>query len=302
MPGTDPDAISRWIVDTFAADLPFVPELPERGPHAAMIGRTLSLLDLPVDALLGRWRIGAAQGMDQERAHSLYRRDLDAIEEALAGEPTQIKQQFAGPFTLAATTELRSGETVLSDDGAFRELAEALTEVIREQGASLRKRFGVVPVIQIDEPAAPAVFAGQIRTSSGYGRYRSVSADNARRIWSQITRKLAAEDTTSVLHCCAPDVPVELARDSGFDGISADLALLEVDDAWARAIDEELEFWTGSVDPKAIENFLGRVGFSIADVHERLVISPACGLADHTPKEARAVLEQAISTRSSLSS
>src|SRR5690606_19947562 len=125
LPGTDPEAISRWIVDTFAADLPFVPELPERGPHAAMIGRTLALLDLPVDALLGRWRIGAAQGIDQERAHSLYRQDLDAIEEALAGESTQIKQQFAGPFTLAATTELRSGESVLSDAGAFRELAEA---------------------------------------------------------------------------------------------------------------------------------------------------------------------------------
>lgn len=302
MPGTDPDAISRWIVDTFAADLPFVPELPERGPHAAMIGRTLSLLDLPVDALLGRWRIGAAQGMDQERAHSLYRRDLDAIEEALVGEPTQIKQQFTGPFTLAANTELRSGESVLSDTGAFRELAEALTEAIREQTSALSRRFGKAPVIQIDEPAAPAVFAGQIRTSSGYGRYHSVSADNARYIWSQITRTIAAQDATSVLHCCAPDVPVDLVRDSGFDGISADLALLEVSDAWARAIDEGIEFWTGSVDPKAIEAFLGRLGFSIADVHERLVISPACGLANRTPNEARAVLEQAIATRSSLSS
>ncbi|NLC97782.1 MAG: methionine synthase, partial [Actinomycetales bacterium] len=40
MPGTEPEPVARWIVDSFANDLVFVPELPGRGAPAAMIGRT----------------------------------------------------------------------------------------------------------------------------------------------------------------------------------------------------------------------------------------------------------------------
>ena len=301
MPGTHPEPISRWIADTFANDLIFVPELPARGAPAAMIGRTLGLLDLDVDMLLGRWRMGAARGLDADRARSMYRQDLDAMEEALEGEPRELKQQFAGPFTLAAGTELRSGQSVLSDAGAVNEMAQAVAHAIGEQTVALARRFGAAPVIQIDEPSAPAVLAGQIRTTSGYARYHSFSGDQTRHIWGLVTDVIHAAGAKAVVHSCAPDLDARLVREAGFDGISFDMAHTPANDMWAEALEAGVELGPGALEPRAIESFVQGLGFSLETVHDQLVISPSCGLANLTAAESRATLEHAIATRASLS-
>ncbi len=301
LPGTEIEAITPWVIDTFSEDLPFVPELPDRGAHAAMIGRTLGLLDLPVDTLLGRWRIGAAQGLDQERARSLFRRDLNAAEEALEDEPCTLKQQFVGPFTLGAAVELRQGQSVLSDRGAFDELTQALAHTISEQALDMKRRFGQSAVIQIDEPSAPAVMAGMINTASGYSKYQSFSSDESRRVWQIITEAISGSEAQAVLHCCAPSVPVEIAQQAGFEAVAFDLSLVRADDDWARALESGQGLWIGSTEPRAIEEFVSQLGFSIENIHEQLVVSPPCGLARLSASEARRALLKTIETRKALS-
>jgi len=301
MPGTDVDAVCRWIVDTFASDLLFIPELPARGAHAAMIGRTLGQLDMPVDLHVGRWRVGAAQGLDQRRAQSLFRQDLDAMEEALHGDHAPLKQQFVGPFTLAASVETRTGQSLLSDHGAVRDVAAALTHVVVENARELQRRFGHPPVIQIDEPSAPAVFAGRIKTASGYGRHRSVDAETVRELWGGIVKAVRDAGGEAVLHCCADTVPVTLAQESGFGAVAFNLALAKPNDEWASAFESGVAPWVGSIDARAVEEFLGRLGFALETLHERIVITPPCGLAYESGARAREILGAAIGARGSLS-
>src|SRR5699024_151059 len=62
MPGTDPRESARVVMGECHA-LPFLPELPERGPGADQIGRTLALLaDLPVDVSPRGWRLADSPG------------------------------------------------------------------------------------------------------------------------------------------------------------------------------------------------------------------------------------------------
>ena len=86
MPGTDPAEAVRVVLGELP-DLPFLPELPARGPHADLAGRTASLLaDLPVDLQPTGWRLVSRESRDGRRARDLMSRDLDALEEATQGQ------------------------------------------------------------------------------------------------------------------------------------------------------------------------------------------------------------------------
>jgi hypothetical protein len=109
--------------------VPYLPELPARGPGADLIGRAAGLLvDLPVDLQPSGWRLVDRPGVDLRRARDLLARDLDALEEVAEGYAGPLKVQVAGPWTLAATVERPRGDRVLADHGARRELAQALAE------------------------------------------------------------------------------------------------------------------------------------------------------------------------------
>ena len=71
-----------------------------------------------------------------------------------------MKTQVAGPWTLAAGVELRSGNRVLTDAGAVAEFVESLAEGLRGHVADLARRTRAEVVVQIDEPTLPAVLAG----------------------------------------------------------------------------------------------------------------------------------------------
>src|SRR5688572_2872366 len=109
-PGTDPLEAVRTVLDLLP-DLPFLPELPARGPHADVTGRSTALLaGLPVDLQPSGWRLVSRPSQDSRRARDLLARDLDALEEAAdAARPSALKVQCAGPWTLAATLELPRG-------------------------------------------------------------------------------------------------------------------------------------------------------------------------------------------------
>ena len=102
MPGTDPYDSLRVVLDE-CPDLPYLPELPARGPGADLVGRGAALLvDLAVDLQPSGWRLVDRPGRDLRRARDLLARDLDTAEELLAGYTGPLKVQATGPWTLAA--------------------------------------------------------------------------------------------------------------------------------------------------------------------------------------------------------
>jgi methionine synthase II (cobalamin-independent) len=305
MPGTDVAEAAKVVLGTLD-DLAFVPELPARGVAAQMVGRSLAVLDgLGADLQPAGWRLLDASGVDHRRARSLLAQDLDVVEELAEGRTGAVKQQVAGPWTLSATVELPRGEKVLSDHGARRDLAHALAAGLADHVAGLRRRFPSSDlVLQVDEPMLPAVLAAQVPTSSGFGRYRTIDLPEADAMLRVVVDAVRDAGATPVVHCCAPDVPVGLLRGAGFDAVAADLSLAQPSESWAEAFESGTDLWLGSLPStdapfeasavrRHVEQWFDRLGFAEDAWHDRLVVTPACGLAGATPAFARRVLGEA---------
>ena len=104
---------------------------------------------------------------------------------------------------------------------------------------------------------------------------------------------------TSVVHCCAADVPIALIADAGAAAVSLDATLLTADrfDALGEAHDAGLGLWLGvvpgtdaSIDLAAARSALRAVidplGLS-GSARAELVVTPTCGLAGASPDYAR---------------
>jgi methionine synthase II (cobalamin-independent) len=311
MPGDDLREAFHVVLGE-VGELPFVPELPERGATAGMIGRSLAMLEgLHVDLQPAGWRLTTGESRDHRRAASLLAQDLDVVEELLPASTQVLKQQVAGPWTLAATVERPRGDRLLADHGARRELAESLAEGISHHISDLRRRAPHASfVIQVDEPALPAVLAGAVPTASGFGKHRRVYASDADRLLRMITEAIARSGAASIVHCCASRVPVELLAGAGFGAISFDAALVGPDEQWAAAFEAGVDLWPGAISTTAalrepadvrrrVDRWFADLGFDDAAYGDRTVITPACGLASASPDAARASLtlaQQAAST------
>src|SRR5439155_24026099 len=93
LPGTDIVEALRVVFGELP--LPYLPELPARGPGAELIGRSAGLLvDLPVQLYAGRWQVAAHPGADTRRTADLWERDLDAL--------TAQADGYAGPLKIQA--------------------------------------------------------------------------------------------------------------------------------------------------------------------------------------------------------
>ncbi len=179
MPGGNPMETARTVFDE-VPDLPFLAELPGRGPGADMIGRAAALLvDIAVEVTPGGWRIADHPGLDMRRARSMLSSDLDAMEEVLDGYQGPLKIQLAGPWTLAATIEQpHSQKVALADPGLVADLASSLAEGVKAHVAEVAKRVpGATLLVQLDEPSLPAVADGNIPTPSGLSRVREVDEE-----------------------------------------------------------------------------------------------------------------------------
>jgi methionine synthase II (cobalamin-independent) len=248
----------------------------------------------------------AHDGRDVRRARDFLARDLDAVTEHGAGFAGALKQQVAGPLTLAASLELPNGSPAVSDAGALREIAASLAEGVFAHLAELQGRLPHSrPVLQLDEPRLPAVLAGRIPTPSGYGTVRMVDAAQARQ---HVTTVLAAaEPGGRAVHCCAPDVPWQLLREAGADAIAVDASLLTAAsyDALAESIDAGGQLWLGVVRATQdadglpgtfdaarafLQRFARDLGYSTQRLAELLLPTPACGLAGASQRHARAAL------------
>ena len=248
LPGTDPPEAMRIIFDQLP-ELPHLVELPDRGVGADMIGRTAALLiDLPVDTTTRGWRLADRPGRDLRRAQSLLARDLDALEEAADGYRGTLKLQVCGPWTMAASLELaRSQEPVLADPGGVRDLTDSLAEGVAAHVAGVQARVpGARLLLQLDEPALPAVLAGDVPSASGFNRVRSVEDFDAE---SALRAVLSATTAPTLVHCCGMSAPVGIIRGAGADGAGFDLGMLRrgEEEVLAEAVEAGLGIFVGAV-------------------------------------------------------
>jgi methionine synthase II (cobalamin-independent) len=302
LPGTDTAEAARLILGELP-DLPYLPELPDRGAGADLLGRSATFLsDLAVEIQPSGWRITAHPGRDLRRARDLLARDLDAVEELAAGHTGAFKVQVAGPWTLAAGIELPSGHRVLSDHGATRDLVQSLTEGLRSHLADVAGRLPLAHlVVQLDEPSLPAVLAGQVPTASGYGTLRTVEASTIEQAIADVLAVVPAG--ARVVHCCAAEVPVAMLRRAGADAIALDAARLTSRhyDALGEAVQDGASLWLGVVRGTDSEISLESIrastrklwsalGFAPAQLPETVVLTPACGLAGASEAYVRRVL------------
>ncbi|WP_261568294.1 methionine synthase [Frankia gtarii] len=309
LPGTDPVEATKMVFDELP-DLPQLPELPARGPGATMIGRAGAiLLDLPVDLQPAGWRLVPRPGHDLRRSRDLLRRDLDALTDVADGYSGPIKVAVAGPWTLAAELELPRGHKALSDTGATRDLAEALTAGLAEHLGDLARRVpGAQFVVQLDEPLLPAVLAGRVRTPSGFSVVPAVEAGLVEQRLAALAEAIRA--LTGVagvgVHCCAPDVPLAALHGAGMDFVGLDTALLTwaQDDAVGELVEAGVRIIAGlvatgggfpnlsdvrrTVEP--VTALWSRLGFRPEQLGEVVAVAPACGLAGFGLDEARAVI------------
>jgi hypothetical protein len=323
MPGENPLETARVVAGELP-DLPYLAELPGRGPGADITGRTAALLvDIPVELAGPRgWRIAERPGRDLGRARSMMSADLDAMEEVLDGYAGLLKVQLAGPWTLAATIEQpHSLKVALADPGLVADLASSLAEGAAAHVAEVAKRIPKATIlVQLDEPALPTVLHGEVPTPSGLSSVRAVEDEAAR---GRLHEVIAATRQYTVVHCCARDLPFGLIMSAGADGVSFDPSLLRRGDldGFAEAAEaglgmligalpttgpatapkegeqqarrsgrDERERPTPSDTARIVRDLWRKMDLPAASCAPQVVITPACGLAGTSPKQARDAL------------
>jgi len=315
LPGTDPLEALRLVFGELP-DLPHLAELPARGPGADLTGRTAALLtDLPVELTPAGWRFAGRPGRDLGRARSMLSADLDALEEVADGYQGPVKIQACGPWTLAATVELiRSQDPALADPGAVADIIASLAEGIAGHVADVGKRVpGARIVLQLDEPALPAVIAAAVPTASGLNR---LPAPEPADLAAGLRSIISAARTFTVVHCCALSVPFGIIRGAGADAVGCDLGKLGPagEEGLAEAVEAGLGILAGVIpatgtaaapEPpgasdaaRVVTGLWHRLGWPVArdgpggpgSVAAQVVLTPACGMAGATPRYARAAM------------
>ncbi|GLU46663.1 methionine synthase [Nocardiopsis ansamitocini] len=305
-PGDDPTEAVRTVLGELP-DLPHLPELPDRGAGADVIGRTGALLvEFPIEVQPTAWRVVQRPGRDLARGRDFLSWDLDAVQSQADGYAGPFKIQLAGPWTMAASVELRGGEKLLADPGAVADLTESLIEGLRVHLADVRARLPHAQIlVQVDEPSLPAALLGSVPTASGYGRLSAVDRVVVEERLRAVFAAVADAGGYPVAHCCAPQVPIGLLRRSGARAISLDATRLprDADDRVGEAVEAGTGFLLGvvpavertlsapdaTVDP--VRDLWNRIGLAPELATRAVVVTPTCGLAGASPRHARAALK-----------
>jgi methionine synthase II (cobalamin-independent) len=309
-PGTDVVDTARTTFGELGEPphVPYLAELPARGPGADLVGRGAAhLVDLPVDLQPSGWRLVDHPGRDLGRAQAWLRQDLDVLAEAAEGYEGPLKVQLTGPWTLAASLWLPRLERAVVDAGACRDLVASLAEGASRHVAEVRRLIpGAQVVVQVDEPSLPAVLSGALPTASGFGRLRAVEepivVDGVAQVLDAAER---AGAVATVVHCCAADAPVAALRRTGAGALSLDVSLLGVRgwESVAVAVEDGCALWAGAVPTSGAVPNPDAVADPVLEPWRKLgldtgllagvVITPACGLAGSSPAGARALVQAA---------
>lgn len=312
MPGTDPAEACRTVFGELP-DLPYLPELPGRGPGADLTGRTAAfLVDMPVQTTTRGWKLADRPGRDSGRAAGYLSHDLDTLEEVGEGYTGALKIQASGPVTLAATLELtHSLDPALSDPGALADLTASLAEGLAAHVADVRKRVpGAAVILQLDEPGLPAALTGRVPTASGLNFVRALEPVTASERLGTVLAAAGAAAAT-VVHCCAEHASFREIADAGANAVGFDLRVLRNADidVVAELADAGMALIVGALPTSAAGRLVSgpplpprqtaeavvqlwrKTGLARELLAGLVVITPACGLAGVSPAAARAALE-----------
>ena len=289
-------------------DLPYLPEVPGRGA-----GR---VHDRPGAGGDGRARCRPAARRLAAHRRARHRpppgpqpaaQDLDALEEQAQGFAGAFKVQVAGPWTLAATVERPRGDKVLADFGARRELAQALAEGLATTSptcaAGCRARTGWW--CRSTSRRWPRCWPGAVPTASGFGRHRTVAPARglARRSAGCSTRS-ARRAPSRWVHSCAAGHAARPApgrrRRAGSRSTSTQLSAPRPrrarrgagggadGRAGRRAVDRAGDGRRPTTQvTESVLRWLDMLGLDLDELGDRLVLTPACGLAGASPAWAR---------------
>lgn len=311
--GNQIDQALRFVLK-HTRQLPFLPELPGRGPGSDMIGRTAGLLvDLPVEHMPDGWRLAQRAGKGSRRIAAYWQRDLEALAEFAGDFAGTFKFQVAGFFTLAACVRLSNGSPVLSDERAANDVVTSFAEGITRQVMAVQRRLPRAQLmLQIDEPSLPSICAGSMRSAvGGVTRLSSIEASVLQDRFSYV---IHAASIPVVVHCCAANPPLGLIAQAGATAASFDLSLLDLSaprvlNEAGTALEAGMGLWPGVVPALAPSNdvsVLSDVAASVERVRTlwrrvgRLgqlhrpsgptVVTPACGMAGASLRYARLAL------------
>ncbi len=202
----------------------------------------------------------------------------------------------------------RAATRCSADHGARRELAQALAEGLRDHVRDVRRRVPGVErlVVQVDEPALPAVLGGAVPTASGFGRHRTVHPPEASEalgwVLAAVDRGRGAEPW---VHSCAAGTPLGAAARRGRPravGRPGVLTARDHDD-WPRRSRRGRRSRSASCPPstrpprpprpRSPSRCCAGSTCSVStrtELCEQLVLTPACGLAGASPAWARTAL------------
>jgi hypothetical protein len=251
-------------------------------------------------------------GRDALRAESALATDLNVLADVAGAEeqPADALQvRVLGPLSLMAGLYVPSGERVLRDHGARRDVVQSLAAGVVGFLARVRRAVpGARLTVQLDEPDAARVLAGLLPTASGYRTLRAVPAHEARAAWGLAVEALhGAGAEAVVVNLPVWEAPIASVLEAGADGLSLPLADLTVPqwEELAGAVESGTRVWFGALPadgaPRLRTGELAervvrpwrQLGLSF-DALDAVRVTPAGSLAALTPAEATARLTRTV--------
>ena len=160
-------------------------------------------------------------------------------------------------------------------------------------------------VVQFDEPSLPAALGGQL---TGVTALSPIQALDQAVAGALLDTCVATANAEVLVHSCAAALPWNLLQRSAITAVSVDAGTLRAADldGVAAFIESGRTVVLGVVPASAPERrpsaeevaravaaVTDRLGFGRSALHDRVGVTPACGLATATPQWARTAIQLA---------
>lgn len=248
-PQGDPLEAALTVVGDLA-DLPDgvvgVPVVPLRDDRDPLLRTAAALDQLAVEAGPHGWKLADRPGRDAERLGSRWRDDLEAFAIAATGYAGPVLLGALGPWTLAAELYLARGDRVLTDHGAVRDVAHALTAGLAARIADVRRLVPHAQVlVHLDEHLIGQVNAGVLPTFSGLSRIRAVPGPDLVALLERVVAGLHDDGVRVSVHVGDAWLGIAPVALAGADGVGLRLGPWN-ERTWehvARAVERGMTLW-----------------------------------------------------------
>lgn len=288
VPGTS-SVEAAHVIAGECARAPFIPVLAQRGPGADPIGRTGGMLasvstEFAVETVPSGWKVGGSWGRDMRRADSYFREDLDAMEESLTGSHEPLMLSVVGPVTWAGRVDGVSGEKLIRDHGALRDISTALATALGDLATLLARRFPDSPVVfQIDEPLVMPATEGAIPTASALNTYVALDRQFVASLWAPlfaVAQKHTARYGVNASGGTTPlsDPYISLLRAAGasrFYGVEQAAELGDIIDSGAECVWPVTADRSGEFTARDMVRRLKSLGFAVETFAPNTVVVPS---------------------------